>query len=41
MELWNKIEAILIKLWNKLYEFLIGDILGEEINPDFFIPEEE
>ncbi len=41
MEIWYEIEKILIKLWNKLYEFLIGDILGEEINPDFYIPEEE
>ena len=41
MEIWYEIEKILIKLWNKLYELLIGDILGEEINPDFYIPEEE
>lgn len=41
MEIWYEIEKILIKLWNKLYQLLIGDILGEEVNPDWFIPEEE
>ncbi len=41
MEIWNEIEKILIKLWNALYKFLIGDILGEEVNPDWFLPEEE
>lgn len=41
MEIWYEIEKILIKLWNKLYDFLIGNILGEEVNPDWYIPEEE
>ena len=41
MEMWKEIEKILIKLWNKLYQMLVGDILGEEVNPDFFLPEEE
>ena len=41
MEIWYEIEKILIKLWNKLYQLLIGDILGEEVNPEWFLPEEE
>lgn len=41
MEMWLEIKKVLIKLWNELYKFLIGDILGEEVNPDWFIPEEE
>ena len=41
MEIWKEIEKILIKLWNDLYDFLIGRILGEEVNPDWYLPEEE
>ena len=41
MEIWYEIEKILIKLWNMLYVKVIGEILGEEVNPDWFLPEEE
>jgi len=41
MEIWYEIKKILIKLWNELYKFLIGDIMDEEVNPDWFLPEEE
>lgn len=40
MELWEKIEQLLKNLWDKLYKFLIGDIMGDEVNPDWFIGDE-
>ena len=40
MEMWKEIEKILIKLWNMFYVKVIGEILGEEVNPDWFLPEE-
>lgn len=39
MEIWAEIEKFLIMMWNKLYAFL-ADYFGEEVNPDWVLPEE-
>lgn len=40
MEIWAEIKRILEKLWDELYKFLVGDIMGEELNEDWFITDQ-
>lgn len=39
MDIWATIERIFNILWNRLY-YLLADIFGEEVNPDWLLPEE-